>query len=236
MVTGKNFVLLNPTLGIEIKKVQDIKEGIEVVVAFNGDPHGYSFGAQQEDVGTIIAVDDLATAADPNRRNVVIIEYKKSRHRAGEFIEDVVAYEDYLDYLKEKGKPTQPVPLYQADQVLYVKPSPRNRACHEYPAIGSQYETDVKVLSSDASTFGNHIYYQVYIPKAGYSQIKEDDLIPANGRLKYLYKDFKEAVMSINAEPFFKKEEVVKIFDGYVYNQDETVVVKLNNELEKLLI
>jgi hypothetical protein len=237
MVTGNNFVLLHPNLGVEVKKVREIVEGIDVVVANNGDPFGWSFGSACEDVATVLAIENRPSP-DLSKKdiNIAVIQYKKSGNRSVESLESLVSFEDYSEYLKEKGKPLQAEPLFKPDQVVYVKPSPRHRPSHEYPSVGSQYETDVKILKSECSTFGNHIKYQTYIPKSGYNEFQEEDLILASDRLKYLYKDFKEAIMSIDAQPFFKKEEIVKIFDGYVYNKDETVVVKLNNELEKLLI
>lgn len=229
-------VLLHPDLNISVKRTRPVEEGTVVIVAWDGSPFGESFGSTYETTATVVGSEFAMDHYGKPTKKILLFVYKKTGNRTAAYADHVVAYEDYLDYLKEKGKAPEPVPMYKPDQVLYVKPHPKHKPGNDYPSIGSEFETDVKVIDVDISEFGSVITYRCYTPNEGYVQFREDNLTTAAERLKYIHKDFKEATVKIDAEPFFKKNETVKIFDGWVHSMDEEVIVKLNNELEKILI
>lgn len=217
--------------GITITKTKKLEAGMAVLrlptlSQETGLVPRYALGEPLEDVGVI-------TAKQPINETLEICSVKYGRFGTLNDIEtDLIAYEDFVTAAVNF---TPAEPIYRVDQVLYVKPSPLIQASGSYPSVGSSYETDVKVLDIRRSKIGISISYEVWSPMYGKLLLSERNLITADKKQAYIHKDFKQAVVLQNLLPLFSELEEVKIFDGFVYNHDESVAIKLSSNLEQYL-
>jgi hypothetical protein len=147
-----------------------------------------------------------------------------------------VEFNAIMKELMEDDTIIKSVPLFTTDQVVYVKPSRRIPPSGRHPQIGSHYETDLKILEINKSTFGTSFVYKLFSPTTSYITINEEDLITGQDKLKYLYADYREAVLNIDALPFFSFGERVLVYNNNVHNLFGTSVVPLTSELSKHLI
>lgn len=230
MVGEKKFVTLRE--GMVVEKKSPIVRGSRVIRIPRAKNVPYAFGQPKEDLGSVT---DLQMVQLSIKESAMVVYVQWEQHSpTGEALEDLIALEDYEDWLKVNPI-IAPTKIFKIDQVVYVKPSPKKAPSPDYPSIGSQWETDVKITEITTSKFDSTSKYRVYIPNVGYANFAEDELVVAADKLKYKYKDFKELTCTVDASPFFKKDEKVKTFDGHVYNMGETVIIKLNDELQQLL-
>ncbi len=222
-------------LDIRVPILTELVEGLEVVVAKGTSSKSPCFGLPNESKGRILGFDPNVASKDPGDI-VVVVEFSRGS-RCVTTTNNVVAYQDYLAY--EASSPNnlrKKIPKYKEDQVLYLKPSPTRHPSGEYPSVGSNYESDVKVIAVNVSFFGNHVTYQIYIPHYGSINVEEDVLITAEERFKYLHSDFKEATVSKDLLPFFVLGERVRVFEGFVYTMDQSrATVKLTPDLQAIL-
>lgn len=140
-----------------------------------------------------------------------------------------------MNELLERPDIIKPVPLFAPDQVVYVKPTRRVQANTKHPQIGSPYETDLKILEVNRSKFATTHIYKLYSPSTGYVSIGEDELVSGQDKLQYMYKDYREATMGIDALPFFTLGEKVLVYNNNVHNLFGTSIVPLTKELNNHL-
>ncbi len=206
-----------------------LASGVEIIRVA---PGRHSFGSPDEQLGVIIEIYKVPE----EERNIDFAAIKWSDGSDGESsLNDLLAFSDLQSYCLTNQISLVREPKYHIDQVLFVKPSRDSHSAAFYPAVGSPHETDVKVTKVEVSTFGNVITYQVYIPSVGYVNFLEKSLITAKERERILHNDFKECFFTTDALPFFRRGERVKTYEGWLYNQDESVIVELNPELRSLL-
>jgi hypothetical protein len=224
MITGDEYVSVGQGISVKRKTIIDVNSN---VIRLPGGMKGtkeYSIGNKFESIGVVV-----------KRYNSDGVDYCHIIWGNGqvrpttEYMTDLLAEDDF----KGCGY-VIPQPKLRVDQVMYVRPGVRTPS-EEYPAVGSTYETDVKIIEVLSSQFGASILYRVYSPQYGYLKLHQDHLITPSERLNYLYKDFKQFSMEEDCSPFFKKGEIVYLFDGFISNKKESVMVKMNDDLQKLL-
>jgi hypothetical protein len=221
-----------------VKITRPIEKGVKVI-RFDGKlSAAHQFGRENETVGEVLGLSTFPDHAQTNQLSsgidVVAVVDWLNYGKIEERMYNLIPYDDYLAHLK-LNELEEPKPIYRVDQILYVKYRPDYSPTTTNPAIGSEYEIDVKVTRVIRSEFGSVIKYEVYIPNVGPAIFKEDSLIPAADRLKYKYPDYELHIMSEDLQPFFTKGQVVKFFAGNLYNEAETVIVKLNDVLKSKL-
>jgi len=223
---GNNYVRVPAPTVIEV--------GIEVLRLPGGSRHpSYVYGSQYEESGVVIALKGTGLGESNIGGIVAVVDWQGSG-RIDEFPSNLLATKDLADWRERSGiKP--PEPKYHIDQVLYVKPGISDRASSLYPAVGSHYETDLKIVEIVSSRFGSTILYRAYIPGNGFNWFNESQLITAKERDRLKHEDFKEYMFAIDSPPFLKRGERVKTYDGYLYNTDESVILKLTDELKSHL-
>ncbi len=198
----------------------------------------YVFGQTNEDIGEILDVVAMGneTRLSGNKPISIAIVRYDDYGRTEEHLGALVAYDDYLNWLKENGKPIEvPAPKYRIDQILYVKPNPDISPNEGYPAIGSKFELDVKVVEVRQSKLGSSTLYTVIVPGYGNIKLYEELLLTREEKDIFKYKDFKFMIINRDLKPFFSNGEKVKIFEDHVYNMSESVVIRLNDELKQYL-
>lgn len=232
MKSGVRQVVLNRVNGLVVPANTVLEKGMEVLRIPCIKRHTYAFGGPSEDSGIIL---DMGVVEIAGHKEVMAAVQWASGLQTDEILDKLLAVVDLNNYLETSGKDFSLKPLYHIDQVLFVLPDARMRNSPMYPAVGSSYETDVKVIDIITSRFGNHVLYNTYIPNAGYVTFKQENLITAKEKDRLKHEDFKEYFFGIDSPPFLKKGEKVKAYDGYIYNFDESVVLKITEDLRKYL-
>lgn len=218
--------------GFVVNAVTPIVSGMEVVKIGGRGP--YRFGSELEDIGVVGTVHSPAPPPEGRPSDYIAeVGWGGGKDWTEEYVESLVAYVDVQVAEQEFG-PLTIEPKYHVDQVLFVKPN-RHAETSYYPAVGSPYESDVKVTEVLNSRFGSKINYRVYVPSYGYMTLEETALITAKERERILHEDFKEYFVTTDLLPFFKKGERVKEYDGFIYNLEDTVIVEATKELKSNL-
>lgn len=231
MKTPIKTVVLDKNRNWVVPVTIPISKGVEVIRLKTSKYSPYAFGTPDEAIGV---VSEIGTFNDGLRTLELAVVTWPHDEIGDEEIHTLLAYQDYLNWADKQGG-LNVDPLYCVDQVLFLRPLPNVRSSMDYPAVGSPFETDMKITKVKRSFFGSCITYTAYIPNLGYRNFTEDMLVTAAGRERILHEDFKEYFVSVDAQPFFTRGERVKAYDGYIYNLDETVVCKITDELRKIL-
>jgi hypothetical protein len=222
--------------GEVVKRITPIKTGVEVILigydTYNPSSYEYDrylYGSVLENVYTVL---DSFTIFNRLEKSVDAFKIEITPENYITLTTPVLlAYADYLTFRETNPKLTDYAPFKDGD-VVYLAPQPGKTASQSTPYVGSEFETDMKVINVTKSKFGSAIRYTVYIPKYGYRELRPTEkLITREERSKYLYKDYKNVTANIDMKPFFSKDEKLKIFDGWVYNESETTIVKLTPTL-----
>ena len=151
------------------------------------------------------------------------------------FIFSLKAYEDALSTLLDRRGEMiwPPRPSFKVDQIVYVVPNKNKAASVSYPAIASQYETALKIISFEPSPLNSCILYTMYPGNStGKVVLPEQYLVSVLFKNKYLYPEFKAGIVNTDLSPFFHVNEEVAISDGVVRNISDSVQVPYTAELK----
>jgi hypothetical protein len=127
----------------------------------------------------------------------------------------------------------RPVPRFSVDDIVFLAPKPGKIPSIGWPAVGTDYEKDLKILSVNPTQYKLGYSYQVYTPSVGTLTIGERHVLSVNDRIKYLHPDYFESMIGFDASPFFRDGETVRVYDGKVHNLNGTVIVPLTDELKQ---
>ncbi|HEY0750161.1 MAG TPA: hypothetical protein VGD26_03335 [Chitinophagaceae bacterium] len=223
---NQNILIPSPT---------EVKVGMEVLRAYNPNLRmiPYQFGTFDENQGVVTEIGELPNPAGKMVK-VAIITWPGG-YTTEDYLENLLPVVDFNDWRVQNGTSELPVPKYRVDQVMFIRPNPMHRTGPDYPAIGSVFETDVKITDVKISRFGSVLRYVTYIPGVGYRSFIEEELCTPTERERIVHADLKEYFFTVDALPFFRRGERVKALDGFLYNLDESVIVKINDKLKEYL-
>lgn len=231
MKSGIRQAILNLKKGIVVPALTPITVGMEVLRIPSIDHAAYSFGLATEDTGTVESIKPFKIGSG---ETLIAIVLWTCGIRSEEYVTNLLATTDYSTWLITNEKQSLGA-LYHVDQIVFVRPLPGQRSSSEWPAVGSPYETDIKIIEVHSSRFGSVIKYKAYIPYVGYRNFNQESLMTAKEKERIVHDDFKEYFVNEDSLPFFKKGERVKVYGGYVYNMNETVIIEITDEIRKLL-
>lgn len=120
----------------------------------------------------------------------------------------------------------------KGDVVYLYQKLNTNRPGPEWPVVGSPFETDMKVLSSDISEFRSRIMYTCYVPEWGASNYSGQTLISANERFKLKYKNPQDYILAHDIYGVINKgSEFMSLGEYMVDKKTQTISIFITPEV-----
>lgn len=191
------------------------------VVVFNYSSCPFRLGSGREAYGSIL--EDLGTLL-----MVEFINIQFGTHHRFQIPKDNCIYRPIFEQHLSSYDGPKPDAKFAVDNIVYLKPNAARPANQQRPALGSKYESDLKIISVIPTAFKFSYSYLVYAPNAGEVIFYEEDLVSPADKIKYTYADYSEAVVINDMSPFFAIGDKVIMYNNLLHNQDHSVIVPFN--------
>ena len=123
---------------------------------------------------------------------------------------------------------------FNVGDIVYLSPNYGVRPSYEAPCIGSNYETDLKIVDKRVSKFGSVVSYGCYVPQVGVVSFNHINLVSPKERFKMKYKESRRYSLNHEVEGIAKKGTEFTSLNGYLYDSStQSISLKINNDVMK---
>jgi len=145
---------------------------------------------------------------------------------------DLMLYSSFVETDDFKQGEAKLIAARNIGDIVFIRPG-TGVAAPDHPVIGSEFESDLKVMTVVASEFGNYIQYKCYNPVShSFVTLTPNVVVNPAERLAYKGALFFTAKESLSG--LYEKGDKFHKLGEYLYRFDEAVIIKVTPEVEVL--
>lgn len=218
------------------KKVKIFKQGDVVVLLdirgkYPDSTHNPSIGSIHECEGVVVNIVQIPTRAE--EMAMVPVDVRWANGFTNQYrVCDIEHLDIFLNSVSAKRAAEADVVLFKPGDIVYIRPGTHD-ANKEWPVIGSDYETDLKVIEVTTSKFKSILKYRLFNPSTQtYLYARHKELVTPQEKLKYRTSLFYKSNISIPG--ILNTDDLFFQLGDHFYNEAETVILKVTPKISKI--
>lgn len=214
------------------KKIEIFKLGDIVVLTNRGGRFAGEnaanpiLGSVFECEGTITSMGwDQTNDSDSDAQMPVNVAWSNN-YSNGYRLSDLEHLNTYLARNEVKSRMERTIKPYEPGTIVYIRPGALSTEGNNWPAIGTPYETDLKVIDAVCSKFASICRYNLFNPVTQtYLTAKHEQLVTPSEKMKYKCSQVYLSTQEVTG--IIKKGEAFYKLGEYLYNDEESVILKV---------
>jgi len=217
---------------VETYKVGDTVVLLDIRGRYPESPTNPTAGGIYECEGRIVSIGYIPSNKE-EAANVPLNVVWSNGHSNQYRLLDIEHLDSFLNKPSNK-KARLPLTPFKPGDIVYIRPGVHDPS-KDWPVVGSDYETDLKVIEVTTSKFNSICKYNLFNPVSQtYLQARHDSLVTPQDKMKYKTQLFFKATKDIPG--LITKDAVFFQLGDFLYNEGETVILKSTPEIMTMFI